>query len=50
LPGIEGWGRVERKQVADIISAKGGRRDSDYLTLFDSHPKLGPALRRLSRS
>jgi len=50
LPGIEGWSRVERKQVADIISAKGGRRDSDYLTLFDSHPKLGPALRRLIRS
>jgi hypothetical protein len=47
IPGVERWNPHERKQVADIISAKGGRRDSDYLRLFDRHPKLARSLRRV---
>jgi hypothetical protein len=50
LPGIERWSREERVNLAKVISAKGGRRDSDYLALFDKHPLLGPALRRLTRA
>jgi len=50
LPGVERWTRDERKQLANIISAKGAHRDSDYLKLFDTHPRLGPTLRRLIRS
>lgn len=46
LPGIERWNPRERRQLADVISAKGSRRDTDYLTRFDDHPKLGTALRR----
>ncbi|MET0644555.1 MAG: hypothetical protein ABWZ17_09275 [Candidatus Binatia bacterium] len=50
LPDIERWSREERVNLAKVISAKGGRRDSDYLALFDKHPLLGPALRRLTRA
>ncbi len=50
LPGIKHWSREERVNLARVISAKGGRRDSDYLALFDKHPRLGPALRRLTRA
>jgi hypothetical protein len=50
LPGVEGWSREERSHLARVITAKGGRRDSDYLALFDAHSKLGPLLRRLTRA
>jgi hypothetical protein len=50
LPDIERWSPEERANLAEVISAKGGRRDSDYLALFDKHPQLGPALRRLTRA
>jgi hypothetical protein len=45
IPGVHRWSAAERKALGQIISAKGGRRDSDYLKLFDGHPKLGHALR-----
>ena len=48
LPGINRWTAAELKDLARVISAKGGRRDSDYLLLFDRHPKLGRALRELT--
>jgi hypothetical protein len=48
LPGLDRWSEDEKSALARIIFAKGGRRDSDYLTLFDSHPRLGQALRRLT--
>jgi hypothetical protein len=48
LPGVGRWSADERRALARIVFAKGGRRDSDYLALFDAHPKLGPALRRLT--
>jgi hypothetical protein len=50
LPGVEGWSREDRSHVARIMTAKGGHRESDYLSLFDAHSKLGPLLRRLTRA
>jgi len=50
IPGIRRWSVADQSGLARIIAAKGGRRDSDYLALFDSHPKLGHALRRLTRA
>ncbi len=46
LPGIESWTRGERMHLARVITAKGQRRDTDYLLRFDSHPRLAPLLRR----
>ncbi|MGH8682502.1 MAG: hypothetical protein ACREVP_13490, partial [Burkholderiales bacterium] len=48
LPGLAQWNADERGALARIVFAKGGRCDSDYLALFDAHPKLGAALRRMS--
>jgi hypothetical protein len=48
LPGVVNWSADERSALARIVLAKGGRRDSDYLALFEAHPKLGPAVRRLT--
>jgi hypothetical protein len=48
IPGIQRWSAAERSALAKLIDAKGGRRDSDYLRRFDSHPKLAQALRRLT--
>lgn len=50
LPDIRHWSAADRRDLARIILAKGGRRDSDYLALFDSHPKLGRALRNFTRA
>jgi len=50
LPGIRRWSVADQRDLARIILAKGGRRDSDYLALFDSHPKLGRALREFTRA
>lgn len=48
LPGMARWRPAERRALGRVISAKGGARDADYLARFDAHPKLGPALRRLT--
>lgn len=48
LPEIKRWSAVEMNDLARIISAKGSRRDSDYVVLFDRHPKLGRTLRELT--
>ncbi|MGH8957979.1 MAG: hypothetical protein ACRDVK_04815 [Acidimicrobiia bacterium] len=45
MPGLEQWTDDEKLDLVKIILAKGGPRDTDYLRLFDRHPKLGDALR-----
>ena len=35
--------------LAEVIRAKGGRRESDFVRLFDAHPKLRRAIRRLAQ-
>ncbi len=49
LPGLESWSRVERRALGEVIRAKGGRRESDFVRLFDAHPRLARALARLAR-
>ncbi|MEW5982565.1 MAG: hypothetical protein AB1806_09360 [Acidobacteriota bacterium] len=46
---VGNWTEAERFALRDIIIAKGGRRESDYVTLFDAHPRLGAALASLAR-
>jgi len=48
LPGVGRWTRGERRALAAIVGAKGGRREGEFLARFDAHPKLGAALRRLA--
>ncbi len=49
LPGVERWTRDEKRALAEIARAKGGRRESDYILLFDAHRKLRRALITLSK-
>ena len=48
LPGLAGWSRDERIALARLIRVKGGRRESDFVALFDAHPRLRRALLRLA--
>jgi hypothetical protein len=49
LPGLDGWSTAERRDLAAIIRAKGGRRESDFVALFDAHPRVGAAITSLAR-
>jgi hypothetical protein len=48
LPGLGRWSLRERKALARVVIAKGGRRESDYVRAFDAHPRLRVAIRRLA--
>jgi len=48
LPGIRRWTPAQRRALADVIRAKGGRRESDFVRLFDAHRPLRSAVRRLA--
>jgi hypothetical protein len=42
--GVEHWSPAERRAAVAVVRAKGGRRESDYVALFDRHRKLRAAL------
>ena len=44
------WNDRERRALADVILAKGGASEREYLARFDAHARLGPALRALIRA
>ena len=48
LPGVGSWSRAEKAALARVIRAKGGRRESDFVHLFDAHRALRRAIRRLA--
>jgi len=49
LPDLDGWSPEEQHGLADVIRAKGGRRESDFVARFDAHPRLGSALVQIAR-
>jgi len=48
LPGVRRWSRAERRALARVVIAKGGRRESDFVRAFDAHRKLRAAIRQLA--
>ncbi len=50
VPGIDRWTQSEKRDLIEIVLAKGRGRDSHYLHLFNRHPRLGDALARLTRA
>jgi len=48
LPGVERWGEAERRALVRVVRAKGGRRDADFVRLFDAHGPLQRAVLRLA--
>jgi len=49
IPGIERWPPASRRAVARIVAAKGGRRESDFVRLFDRHARFAAAVLDLGR-
>lgn len=48
LPDIARWPRAARRELFDVVRAKGGRRESDFVHRFDAHRPLRRALVRLA--
>jgi hypothetical protein len=44
LKGAARWSPAERRALARVIRAKGGRDESEFLARFAAHPKLERAL------
>ena len=44
LPEVARWTKAQKNALRAVIRAKGGRRESDYVRLFDGHAKLRRAL------
>lgn len=49
LPGIERWNPAERRALVAVVRAKGGRRESDFVRLFDGHARLRRAILELAK-
>lgn len=47
MPGVARWSVADRRALAGVIRAKGGRRESDFVRKFDAHRKLRRAIRKL---
>ena len=48
LPGLEEWSATEKRALAAVVRAKGGRRESDFVTRFDRHTRLRAAVLELA--
>ena len=48
LPGVKRWGREARRALVQVVRAKGGRRESDFVARFDRHRLLRRAVHRLA--
>jgi len=49
LPRVASWSAEERKAIVRVVRAKGGRRESEFITRFDSHRRLRRAVLGLAR-
>jgi hypothetical protein len=50
LPGVTSWPEPDRRALAAVIRAKGGRCESEFVRLFDAHGRLRAAIVALSRA
>jgi hypothetical protein len=48
LPGIPRWSAAQKRALVEVIRAKGGRRESDFVHRFDAHRPLRQAILRLT--
>jgi hypothetical protein len=48
LPSLERWSRGDKLALGEVIRAKGGRRESEFVHRFDAHPRLRRALMALA--
>ena len=48
LGDVERWPAEDRRALVRVVRAKGGRRESDFVRLFDGHRRLRRAMLRLA--
>ena len=48
LPGVSRWRPEEKRSLVKVVRAKGGRRESDYVMLFNKHRRLRRAIMKLA--
>jgi len=48
LPGLEGWRPADKRAAVEVVRAKGGRRESEFVARFDRHRRLRRAVRTLA--
>ncbi len=44
IADVRDWPKADRAALVDVIRAKGGVREKDYVTLFDAHKRLRRAV------
>jgi hypothetical protein len=49
LPGVRRWTPEQKRALAQVVRAKGGRRESDFVRRFDAHRRLRSAMVELAR-
>jgi len=50
LPGVDRWSAEDKRALVEVVRAKGGRRESDFVARFDRHRNLRRALARLAKA
>lgn len=50
LPGLPRWEDEARRSLVEVIRAKGGTRESDFVRLFDAHRPLRRAILELTKT
>jgi hypothetical protein len=48
LPGLERWSPADKRDLVEVVRAKGGRSELDYLPRFNEHRRLGKAILALA--
>ncbi len=49
LPGVSRWSTANRRALVEVVRAKGGRRESEFVTRFDRHRRLRSAVLALAQ-
>ena len=50
LPNLDRWPGADKRALVRVVRAKGGRRESDFVTRFDNHRRLRRSLVRLAET
>ncbi|UCF40667.1 MAG: hypothetical protein JSW43_13240 [Gemmatimonadota bacterium] len=50
LPGVTRWGVGDRRDLVEVVRAKGGSRESEFVTRFDRHRRLRRAVLALAEN
>jgi hypothetical protein len=50
IPDVEKWSTADQRALIEVINAKGSRRESEFVALFDRHKLLRTSIVKLSKT